>query len=155
MIQKKDTRGFSLLELVIVIAILGILIAIIIPSFLKFRQSSILNSETQELVTIINRARLLSVSSKNDKQFGVHFEAGQVVLFQGTTYSAGMTTNEPHVFNSNLTLSTIAVNGGGTDVLFQKVTGATSQNATTTLLVTGTTASTTVIVRPTGIATIY
>lgn len=153
--QKKYAHGFSLLELIIVIAILGVLVTTIVPSFLKFRQSSVLNTETQELVTIINRARLLSVSSKNDQQFGVHLEAGQVVLFQGTTYSAGAVTNEPHIWNSSLTLATIVVNGGGPDVVFQKVTGATNQNATTTLLITGTTASSTVIVRPTGIATIF
>lgn len=155
MMFKKNTRGFSLLELVIVIAILGVLVATIVPSFLKFRQSSVLNTETQELVTIINRARLLSVSSKNDQQFGVHFEAGQVVLFSGATYSAAATTNEAHVFSPAITLSSFTINGGGSEVLFQKVTGATNQNATTTLMVVGTTASTTVIVRPTGIATIY
>lgn len=152
--KNKNTRGFSALELVIVIAILAALLASIVPSFMNFRRSSILNTETQELVTVINRARLLSVSSKNDQQFGVHFEAGRVVLFQGATYSAGATTNEAHMFNSMLTLSPITINGGGAELLFEKVTGATSQNATTTLLVVGTTASTTVVVRPTGVATI-
>lgn len=152
--KNKNTRGFSALELVIVIAILAALLASIVPSFMNFRRSSILNTETQELVTVINRARLLSVSSKNDQQFGVHFEAGRVVLFQGAAYSAGATTNEAHMFNSMLTLSPITINGGGAELLFEKVTGATSQNATTTLLVVGTTASTTVVVRPTGVATI-
>lgn len=155
MMFKKYMRGYSLLELILVIAILGVLVATIVPSFLKFRQSSVLNTETQELVTIINRARLLSVSSKNDQQFGVHFEPSQVVLFSGVTYSAATATNEVHIFNPQITLSSIAINGGGSEVLFQKVTGATNQNATTTLLVLGTTASTTIIVRPTGIATIY
>lgn len=148
-------RGFTALELLIVIAILGILLATIVPSFLNFRRYSILNTETQELVTIINRARLLSVSSKNDQQFGVHLDAGNVVLFQGATYTAGTSTNEAHSFNPALTLSPITINGGGADVLFEKVTGATAQNATTTLLVIGTTASTTVIIRPTGVVTIY
>lgn len=153
--QNKSTRGFSALELIIVMAILVVLLASIVPSFLNFRRSSVLNTETQELVTVINRARLLSVSSKNDQQFGVHFEAGKVVLFQGATYSAGAATNEEHAFNSMLTLSTITINGGGSELLFEKVTGATSQNATTTLLVAGTTASTTVVIRPTGVATIF
>lgn len=153
--KNRNTHGFSALELVIVIAILAALLASIVPSFMNFRRSSILNTETQELVTVINRARLLSVSSKNDQQFGVHFEAGKVVLFQGATYFAGAATNEAHALNSMLTLSPITINGGGAELLFEKVTGATSQNATTTLLVVGTTASTTVVVRPTGVATIF
>lgn len=153
--QTGDTRGYTVLELLIVIAILVLLLATIIPSFLDFRRSSILNTETQELITMVNRARLLSVSSKNDEQFGVHFQTSKIVLFQGATYSAGASTNEEHLFNSMLMLSNITVNGGGSDVLFEKVTGATSQNATTTLLVTDTTASTTVVILPTGVATIF
>lgn len=153
-ISNSTIRGFSALELIIVMAILAILLTSIVPSFVTFRRNSILNTETQELITVINRARLLSVSSKNDQQFGVHFESGKVVLFQGSTYSAGVTTNEEHVFNSSLTLSPIVINGGGSEILFEKVTGAASQNATTTLLVVGTTASTTVLVLSTGVATI-
>src|SRR3989344_2445400 len=143
-------NGFTALELIIVVAILGILLATIIPSFLNFRRYSILNTETQELVTMINRARLLSVSSKNDNRFGIHLEAGNVTLFQGATYTVGAPTNEVHSFDPALTLSAVTINGGGSELLFEKVTGATSQNATTTLLVTGTTASTTILVLPTG-----
>ncbi len=153
--MKYFTRsGFTALEIVIVISILGVLIATIIPSFVTFRQKSILNTETMELLTTINRARLLSVSSKNDNQFGVYFESGKIVLFQGTTYVATSTTNEEHIFDLSLTIATTTINGGGSEVVFQKITGATTQNATTTLLVTGTTASTTVLILQTGVATI-
>jgi len=147
-------KGFTALELLIVVAIMGVILATILPSFTNFRRSSLLNTESQELVSIINRARMLSVSSKYDNQFGVHFEAGKVVLFQGDTYSSGATTNEEHIFNTAITLSPIVINGGGSELLFEKITGATSQNATTTLLVIGTTSSTTVLVLQTGIVTI-
>ncbi|MBI5077864.1 MAG: prepilin-type N-terminal cleavage/methylation domain-containing protein [Candidatus Yonathbacteria bacterium] len=151
---RSNFRGFTALEILIVISILGVLLTIIVPSFRSFRQKSILNTETMELLTTINRARLLSVSSKNDQQFGVHFESGKVVLFQGTVYYvASTTTNEAHIFDPAVTLSSITVNGGGSDVVFQKVTGATTQNATTTLLVTGTNASTTVLIRLSGAVT--
>jgi prepilin-type N-terminal cleavage/methylation domain-containing protein len=152
--KSKISFGFTALELLIVISILGLLLATIIPSFLSFRQKSILNTETQELLTTINRARLLSVSSKNDQQFGVHLESGKVVLFQGATYTSGASTNETHIFDTAVTLSSISISGGGSEVVFQKVTGATTQNATTTLLVAGTTASTTVLIRLSGIGTI-
>lgn len=138
-----------------VLGILGILLVSTIPPLLSFKQKSILNTETMELITTINRARLLSVSSKNDQQFGVHFESSKVVLFQGATYTAGVATNEVHAFNPSINLSSIVVNGGGSNVVFEKVTGATNQNATTTLSVAGTTSSSTVLVRVSGIATIY
>lgn len=154
-VHPRSQNGFTALELLIVIAIMAVILVIVIPSFLSFRRNSILNTEAQELVTMINRARLLSVSSKNDDRFGIHLEAGNVTLFQGATYTVGAPTNEVHSFDSAVALSMITINGGGSELLFEKVTGATSQNATTTLLVTGTTASTTVLVLPTGVVTIY
>lgn len=153
-IQHSTRRGFTALELIIVIAILAILLATILPSFTNFRRNSMLNTDTMNLVTLINRARLLSVSSKDDEQYGIHLESSKAVLFKGATYSASEPTNETHIFSTGLALSSIAINGGGSEVLFEKVTGATTQNATTTLLVTGTTSSTTVLILPTGIATI-
>ncbi len=147
-------RGVTALELLIVIAILGVLVSVVVPSFLNFRRSSILNTETLQMVTLINKARLSSISSKGDQQYGVHFEATKIVFFQGTTYVAGAGTNEEHVFDQALTLTSIIVNGGGSDTVFQKITGSTAQNATTTLRVVGsTTASSTIVVRPTGVAT--
>lgn len=155
--KNKYQRGFTALEILIVIAILGILLAVIMPSFMNFRRSSLLNTDTMNLVTLINRARLLSVSSKDDAQYGIHLESGMAVLFKGTTYDTASSTNETHIFSTGLTLSSIAISTGGSEVLFEKVTGATTNSAaaTTTLLVTGTTSSTTVLIYPTGIATIY
>ncbi len=153
MTQNVYRRGFTIIELVIALALIGALIVVILPSFISFRRSSALNTEAEDLVTVINRARLLSVSSKNDQQFGVHFDTDRAVLYQGPTYTSTDPTNEIHVLNSLVTLSGTTINGGGSEVLFQKVTGATSQNATTTLVVTGTTASTTILILPTGVVT--
>lgn len=151
---KGSRKGFTALEILIVIAILGILLSVILPSFTNFRRSSLLNTDTQNLVTLINRARILSVASKDDSQWGIHLETSKAVLFKGITYATSTATNEVHIFNTGLALSSIAINGGGSDILFEKVTGATVQNATTTLLVTGTTASTTLLIQPSGITTI-
>lgn len=156
LISTRASRGFTLLEIIIVISILAILLSIILPSLTNFRQKSILNTETQEMTTLINKARLSSMSSKNDQQYGIHFEAGKIVLFEGTTYTAGAGTNEEHLFNTALTLAPITINGGGAETVFQKITGSTNQNSTTTLkVVTNTSASTTIIILPSGIATIF
>ncbi len=143
-----------MLEILIVISILGLIMAVVIPSFLSFKRSSFLNIETQEILTTVNRARMSSMASRGDLQYGVRFEATRITLFS-VPYVYGASTNEVYVFNPAIILSTITINGGGSDILFQKLTGSTNQNATTTLRVVGsTTASSTIIVRPSGVATI-
>ena len=154
MTNSKRLRGFTMIEMLVVVVILSVLTSAVLPSLLNFRRSSLLNTETQEVITLINRARLLSVSSKNDERFGVHFEPSRLVLFQGSTYTEGATTNEEHNFDLAISSET-TINGGGAEILFAKVTGAASQLATTTLLFTGTTASSTVIIRKSGVVTIY
>lgn len=149
-------RGITALELLIVVSILVLLTAVVISPFLKFRQQSVLNTETQDMLSFVNKARLSAMSSKGDTQYGLHFQADRLVLFQGATYDPNATTNETHLFDSAITLGSITVNGGGADVLFERVTGATDQNATTTLrVIADTTASSTIIIRPSGVATLY
>lgn len=155
-LQYSPRHGFTLLETIIVISILGVVLSMILPSLSSFRQKSILDTEVQEMTTLINKARLSSMSSKNDRQYGIHFEAGKIVLFEGTTYTAGAPTNEEHSFNTALTLAPITINGGGAETIFQKITGGTNQNSTTTLkVVANTGASTTIVIFPSGIATIF
>lgn len=155
----KSTRflisaGFTLIEILIVVSILGLLLSVTIPSFTAFRQNSSLNGDALNLVTLISRARLLAVADKGDVQYGIHLESSKVVLYPGTTYTAGASSNETYTFSSGITLSNIEINGGGSEILFNKVTGSTTQNATTTLRVTSTNASSTVIILNSGIATI-
>ena len=149
------SRGFTAIEILIVVFILGLLSAIIISSFSAFRKQSLLSTETQEIITTINKARLSSMSSKSDQQYGVHLQSTKIVLFQGTTYATSSSSNETHIFDPLVTLGTITINGGGADIVFQKITGGTTQYATTTLSVVGSsTASSTILIRGTGVVTV-
>ncbi|MEK7460108.1 MAG: type II secretion system protein [Patescibacteria group bacterium] len=153
---KLKKRGFTAIEILFAIGILGIIMAIIVPSFSNFRKASLINTETQDIVSFINKSRLSSMSSKADLTYGVHFDSNKVVVFSTPTYSAVESTNETRMLNSLLYFAGTQIEGGGSDVVFQKVTGSTNKYATTTLKFVGTTAtSTTFVIRPSGVVIAY
>lgn len=53
----QSIRGFTLIELMVTIAVMGIITAIAAPSFVKIIARQRLNSNTQELVSTLTKAR--------------------------------------------------------------------------------------------------
>lgn len=128
-----QNRGFTVLEILIAVAILVVLGALILSPFSKFRTSQILNSETENILSLITQARENTLSSADASQYGVHFENMRAVMFKGATYSASDSNNKPISISSQAQISTISLSGGGTDVVFQRLTGKTNQSGTVTL----------------------
>ena len=58
--------GFTLAELVMVIAVIGILAVMAVPSFLRYNQAATLKSGAQQLVTLINQARELAIKENGN-----------------------------------------------------------------------------------------
>ena len=129
-------KGFTLIEILIVITVLAMISTLIFASFSKFNSAQILNGTTQTVLSILDEARALTLASKNNLSYSVHFETSKVVLFKGTTYSASDTDNDVTILNNRVTVSDISLNGGGSDVLFDKLTGKTSQSGTITITLT-------------------
>jgi Tfp pilus assembly protein FimT len=57
--------GFSIAELVVVIAVVGVLFAMSIPSFLGYYQAAALRADVQQVNTLFNQARALAIK-QND-----------------------------------------------------------------------------------------
>ncbi len=62
-LTKKD--GFSLIELVVVVAVLAILSAVAIPSFSDIRKKSMITVAKQNLITIFKECSLVNIDNGN------------------------------------------------------------------------------------------
>ena len=78
--------GFTLIELIIVIAISIFLVAIFFPIGLNFYQIQVLNGGTDSIVWLLKQAQSSAISQKNDSAFGLYLAQNQAILFQGNNY---------------------------------------------------------------------
>ena len=65
-IHRLDQRGWSLAELLVVIAVIAILAAIALPSFVTYLQSSTVRAGAQEMRTGLNQAKQLAITRRQN-----------------------------------------------------------------------------------------
>ncbi|MDO8569950.1 MAG: prepilin-type N-terminal cleavage/methylation domain-containing protein [bacterium] len=145
-------RGFTVLEILIAISIMVLTITIVTFSFSKLNSSQTLDKSADLVVSILNEARSLTLSSVNDSQYGVSFEDSQVILFKGSIYLLSDPSNVVTELNSLVGLRNIILNGGGTSVIFKRLTGNTFETGTVEIfLKASTTTFRTITISATGI----
>ncbi len=156
--ERSDTSGlqanlgFSLIEILTVIAILTILSTIIWSALAGFNKNKALDRMATEAVSTLEKARSLTLAAKNNIAYGVHFQSDRIILFEGDTFSSIDPNNEETVLNSLVTISDIMISGDGDDIVFDRLTGKTSQDGTVTFsLVSDSSATTTINISSTGI----
>ena len=145
-------RGFSLLEMLIVIAIMTIILAVIIIPLSSLRNRQALNSGAEELVSLISQARSKTIAAVAGANHGVHLNVddNKAELFQGDSYPG--TTIQILAINPALTLSDISLDSGGDDIIFEKISGTTGQFGSLTLtLNSDSTQERVIIIEPTGV----
>ena len=72
--SKSLKNGFTLVELLISIAILSVLLLVSVGVFFNTRDVHILEKETQAVAKLLEEARSLTVASKNDTFYGIYID---------------------------------------------------------------------------------
>lgn len=126
--------GFTFIELLIVLGIMGIVALVALPFFSDTISRNDLQTASWQLANDLRRARSAAMASQSNSAWSVHVQSDRHVLFVGTTYNASDPNNLITLLPSTIAISSIALNGGGSDVRFSKIKGQTSDFGTITLL---------------------
>lgn len=130
------SSGFTLLEAIIVMAVVSVILVLTIPLAQRFHVVSLLDDEAKLLATDLRRARAAAVAGVGDSAHGVRLEATPAdrwTLFRGTAYSEGAPANEVHVLRSSVDITAVSLSGGGADVVFAERRGTTTRPGSITL----------------------
>lgn len=148
-------RGFTIFEIAIVIAIMGILTGFILSAFSNVSSKKALDGAADDIVSTLAEARAETLSSQGGAQYGVNFSSSQFTLFKGSSYASGASTNVATTLNSAVGIRNISLAGGGSSVVFDRLTGATENAGTLEVyLLAATTTSLRITVSATGLAEI-
>ncbi|MEI7480069.1 MAG: type II secretion system protein [bacterium] len=149
--NKKNKNGFTLIEIMIVIAIGVILATIVTFSFFAMKERGNINKNISQAKVLLEQAKVQSVSGLNDTNYGVHVQFDKLVLFSGSTYFASSTDNVPLIFENNLFFATSSFAGGdGSNVVFKKITGATDNYGSLTIKTSNSSTSAVIYISPAG-----
>lgn len=125
-----NEKGFTMTEMTMVIIILAIGFSM-----------SILYSQTVQVRSDIKStasnfagfARTVQSNAKSGKQGivnSVHLEAQKYVLFEGISYDPNALTNYDVELSPSVSIQNIALNGGGSEIVFSSPKGTTNNYGT-------------------------
>lgn len=146
-------RGFTMAELLVVIAVLGVLAALLAPFMLTYWKASTLTAGAQELRTVLNQARQLAI--RQNTSVCILRTNPSIQLFTnaactGTAW-VGIGTDANGFINLN---NNIQISNSTANVVFNYLGGATTAGVYTVVNPIETTRTLTVTVLPSGRLTI-
>jgi len=144
--------GFNIIEILIILAILAIFVSLSITVFLNLSNNQSLEKEVTTSLSFIEKARMKTINSSFQSQYGVKLASTSVTIFPGTTYVQGNASNTAYTLGGKAYISSINLTNGGTSFYFQKLTGKPSATGTITFRLTGTTTEKYIIINSAGLA---
>jgi len=131
-----QNNGITVMELLILMAVLGVIILIVLPQFSKIKENQVLKSGVQDVLSSIDKARGKTLASLNSSEYGVHFQSDKVIIFKGKIFSVSATDNETINIVAPASITNVilgGVSGTSGDIYFNRLSGSASTTGTVTI----------------------
>jgi len=125
LMEDKSGAGFTIIEVVIVFAIFGMLLAIGLPIGLDAYRNYLLTSEVRNLLSILRRAENQAFANNRASPHGLSIQTDRFVLFQGSSYALrNQDFDEEYLKSGTVTTS------GTAEIVFAQISGKPNASAT-------------------------
>ncbi|HET8798108.1 MAG TPA: prepilin-type N-terminal cleavage/methylation domain-containing protein [Thermoanaerobaculia bacterium] len=100
---RRSSGGYSLAELLVVVAIIGILSLVSVPAFMSYRNSAKLRSSMRQFVADLREARQRAITENHPTMISFRAGTGNLAYrsFNGTVADDGTVTYSAHLPASN------------------------------------------------------
>jgi type II secretory pathway pseudopilin PulG len=122
-------KGFTLVEILVAVGTLAVLTGVSVSALFTLNKRSDVDIEARKLQSVLNRARNQTLASEEEQSFGVHIatSTSEYIFFRGAVFNPSDPENERFLIPANVTLGTLALRGGGSDIVFERLTGASTR----------------------------
>ena len=130
-------RGFTLLELLIVISILAVLSAIGSGFYINYVRDSEVSSAANNIISDLKSTQAKSITGEDDRKWGIRFINARDDYYEifstPTDYSDPAKTVQLTVYLSGGVYFTQPAESSNSTVIFNKIKGTTGSNASITI----------------------
>ncbi len=126
---KKNNTGISMIEVLMVIAIIGIVTSISVSIFSSLSSTQSLDKEAEIVVSYINKSRSNAINSLSNKEHGISFASSTVTIFYGTN-AASPATSTVYTLSSKDKIWNVSLTNGLSNFYFYRLSGEPSATGT-------------------------
>lgn len=120
-------RGFTLIEILLSLALMGVIAGFSVPLYQSFQNQNQLQVTATTMTQTLRRAQVLSQANDGDSRWGVYVETGAITLFQGDDFSdRNSALDERFDIPESLSID------GDQEFVFKKLSGLPSAEGATT-----------------------
>lgn len=125
-------KGFSLLEIIISIAVASILLTIVTTSFRTAQIKKVQDGIVQSILASLEEQKANSQAGKEGSSYGIKFNSNEYILFKGISYSVSSPDNKNIAVESPFQIEETISNANNI-IYFSKLNGNSNEVATITI----------------------